>query len=88
MAHMFMPDPRPQFCLQMCLSGISGDLSDPHHSESHPLQLCFLSSQLRVDSKFQQLRDHVAMPTLPWQSSRQKWASPILGLLADASTFQ
>lgn len=47
----------------------------------------FLSSQLPVDFKFQQLRAHVAMPTPPLQASRQKWAGPISGLPGDVTTF-
>lgn len=56
-------------------------------SQKGSSQSFFLSSQLQVDFKFQQLRAHVAMPTPPLPASRQQWAGPISGLPANVSTF-
>lgn len=57
--------PVPRSASGTWLAGISPDLSDLLHSERHPLPLFFVSSQPRADSKFQQLKAHVAMPTPP-----------------------
>lgn len=57
--------PVPSSASGTWFAGISPDLSDLLHSERHPLPSFFVSSQPRADSKFQQLRAHVAMPTPP-----------------------
>lgn len=83
MALVFMPDPRPHFC---GFQGLAWICLTPITLKSILFSL-FLSSQRRVDSKFQQLRAHVAMPTPVRLASGQKWAGPISAPPADASTF-
>lgn len=84
MAHVFVPDPRPQTQF-LWLSGISLDLSDPHHFEKCPLQsFCPPNDELTPSFSSSELM-LLCQPV--WLASRQKWAGPISAPPADASTF-